>query len=42
MSDPTLSVQYAWDGPGTLGAPDDGKFLRWNNSTSRAGRVGWE
>lgn len=35
MSGPAPSVQYAFDGPGTLGAGDDDKVLTWNNSTGR-------
>lgn len=34
-STPTPSIQYAWDGPGTLGAPDDALYLRWNNASGR-------
>lgn len=35
MSGPTPSVQFAWDGPGGLGAGDDGKALCWNQSAGR-------
>lgn len=33
MSGPAPSLQFAWDGPGALGAPDDALYLRWNNAT---------
>lgn len=35
MSGPAPSIQYSWDGPGSLGAPDAGLYLRWNNATGR-------
>ncbi len=33
MSGPAPSIQYSWDGPGTLGAGQDALYLRWNNAT---------
>lgn len=29
------SIQYSWDGPGSLSAGQDGLYLRWNNTTGR-------
>lgn len=29
------SIQYSWDGPGSLSAGQDGLYLRWNNATGR-------
>lgn len=39
MGGPAPSVQYAWDGPGSLAGGDDGKALCWNQSTGRFAMV---
>lgn len=39
MGGPAPSVQYSWDGPGALGAGDDGKALCWNQATGRFAMV---
>lgn len=38
----TPSIQYAWDGPGTLGAGQNGQALLWDNATGKfvAGSAG--
>jgi len=33
LATPTPSIQYAWDGPGALGAGQSGLALVWNNAT---------
>lgn len=35
MSGPTASIQYSWDGPGALGAGQDGYALVWNQATGK-------
>lgn len=35
MGGPAPSVQFSWDGPGALGAGDDGKALCWDQSSGR-------
>lgn len=35
MSGPAPSIQYAWDGPGTLGAGQDGYALVWSQSQGK-------
>lgn len=35
MGGPAPSVQFSWDGPGALGAGDDGKALCWDQSSGK-------
>lgn len=35
MGGPAPSVQFSWDGPGALGAGEDGKALCWDQSSGR-------
>lgn len=35
MGGPAPSVQFSWDGPGALGAGDDGKALCWDQATGK-------
>lgn len=39
MGAPTPSIQFAWDGPGSLGAGQDGYALCWDSAAGRFGLV---